>query len=110
MQRLAHWSVLAVTASICLANCNLRAQEAEPEAEEPPIVHRIMEALPDHLQASVELRNRTLAAALESGNHSGAESVIFLSSKWPQNKVVKVAFLDGDKALHQKVAEAAAKW
>jgi hypothetical protein len=88
----------------------VRAQAPQPEAEEPAIVHRIMEAYPDHLQASIELRNRTLAAALDSGGHAGAESVIFLSSKWPQNKVIRVAFLDGDKDLHHKVAQAAAAW
>jgi len=38
------------------------------------------------------------------------ESVFQFTLKWPQKKVLKVAFLDGDSNLHKAVAQAAATW
>lgn len=90
----------------------VRAQHTAGDAAEtdPDVSHRIMEAYPSALLASLERRNRRLADRLQADHGPSAESVIQLSAKWPQNATVTVAFLDGDSELHKKVADAASEW
>jgi hypothetical protein len=67
-------------------------------------VDPILEALPDAVVAGLEVRDawrKQLAAS-----NVGLEFVVSDLSRWPVGSVVRVAFLDGDSALHAKIAAA----
>jgi hypothetical protein len=100
---------LVLVSTVWLAGYDANAQNPQPEAE-PDIEHREMETYPDALLASIEQRDRTIRDALESGQVAGSESFLIISSKWPQNREITVAFLDGDKSLHEKIDKAAQEW
>src|SRR6476469_6798237 len=62
------------------------------------IKHRVMEAYPEPLLASIEQVNRARSAGIEAQPGSpGVESVIRTALRWPQRRTVTVAFLDGNK-------------
>lgn len=83
------------------------AGSAQPR---PQITHKVMEAYPDDLQASLEQRARALAVTPGSVGGQPLESVFGFKHRWPQRKVLKVAFLDGDMPLHKAIAETANGW
>ncbi len=66
-----------------------------------------LESLPDALAASLEVRDawRERLAA----ESAGLEFIVSDLAKWTPAQTVKVAFLDGDAALHAKIVEATAQ-
>jgi hypothetical protein len=94
----------------------LRGTQAEvvaaprPLPTPSPITHPVMEGYPPGLQASIESRDATFASSGASVNGAGLESVISFIQRWPANSKVRVAFLDGDDALHRAVIDAATPW
>ena len=67
-------------------------------------MHRRLEALPDEVVASIEVRDAWRKRAASSSE--GLEFVISDLARWTPGSTVRVAFLDGDSDLHAKVAEA----
>ena len=76
----------------------------------PEIKHRVMEAYPSALLASIEHHNRMIDDRLESDHGMSSEFVMTNAAQWPQHATVTVAFLDGDKELHKAVADTAMEW
>jgi hypothetical protein len=71
----------------------------------------IMEALPDRLQARIELRDRSLRNAVS--DHAGGFSprfILNLTKKWKVGQTITVAFKGGDSTLHAKIADAVSEW
>lgn len=70
-----------------------------------------MEALPDRLQARIELRDRFLRNAV-SGHPSGLSPrfILNLTKKWKPGQTITVAFKGGDSTLHAKIADAVSEW
>lgn len=69
-------------------------------------VHRlgeILEALPDSVVAALQVRDEWRK---ELANTPGLEFIVTDLQAWPVGSVVRVAFLDGDTALHAHVASA----
>jgi hypothetical protein len=64
----------------------------------------ILEDLPDSVVAALEVRDRWREKFAESDKT--LEFVVADLQKWPTGSVVRVAFLDGDPALHADVASA----
>jgi len=64
----------------------------------------ILEALPDPVVAALEVRDAWRRKLAEST--AGLEFIVSDLQKWPVGSVVRVAFLDGDSALHADVAGA----
>ncbi|MGB8860897.1 MAG: hypothetical protein WCC60_16675 [Ilumatobacteraceae bacterium] len=64
----------------------------------------ILEALPDPVVAALEVRDSYRKQLAEST--LGLEFIVSDLARWPVGSVVRVAFLDGDTALHAAVAEA----
>lgn len=64
----------------------------------------VLEALPDHVVAALEVRDAWRKALAEST--AGLELVAHDLQRWPVGSVVRVAFLDGDPQLHSDVASA----
>jgi hypothetical protein len=83
---------------------------SEVAAAPPAIIHRVMEAYPALLQVSLEQRDRLVASIPGRVDGEPLESVFKITQRWPQRKVLRVAFLDGDATLHRAVAEAAQGW
>jgi hypothetical protein len=71
----------------------------------------IMEALPNRLQARIELRDRSLRNAVS--DHAGGfppRFILNLTKKWKVGQTITVAFKGGDSALHTKIADAVSEW
>jgi hypothetical protein len=69
-----------------------------------PALGAILESLPDEVVASLEVRDawrRQVASRIE-----GLEFIVSDLAAWPAGSNVRVAFLDGDSALHQHVVDA----
>lgn len=64
----------------------------------------VLEALPDSVVAALEVRDEWRRRLAEST--AGLEFIVADLQKWPVGSVVRVAFLDGDSALHADVAAA----
>ncbi|WP_330277817.1 hypothetical protein OG205_20385 [Lentzea sp. NBC_00516] len=64
----------------------------------------VLESLPDEVVASLEIRDAWRRKLSESGE--GLEFIVSDLTRWPLGEAVRVAFLDGDKSLHQDIAEA----
>jgi hypothetical protein len=79
-------------------------------SEPPPITHRVLEAYPAGLRASIERRNRLLSKQPAGPNGVQPKSVFTYAKRWPENYVVTVAFLDGDTQLHKGIADATKPW
>lgn len=71
----------------------------------------IMEALPNRLQARIELRDRSLRNAV-SDHPAGLSPrfILSLTKKWKVGQTITVAFKGGNAALHTKIADAASEW
>ena len=67
-------------------------------------VDLILDALPDSVVASLEVRDR--ARRRMSDPDAGLEFVIADVLRWPPGSTVRIAFLDGDTDLHAEVASA----
>lgn len=65
---------------------------------------QILEALPDAVVASLEVRDAWRKQLADST--AGLEFIVTDLQAWPVGSVVRVAFLDGDSALHADVASA----
>jgi hypothetical protein len=64
----------------------------------------ILEDLPDSVVAALEVRDAWRKQLADS--NAGLEFIVSDLQKWPVGSVVRVAFLDGDSALHADVAGA----
>lgn len=64
----------------------------------------IYEALPDEVVASLAVRDAWRAEVASS--QPGLEFIVSDLARWPVGSVVRVAFLDGDTALHAQVVAA----
>lgn len=64
----------------------------------------ILESLPDPVVAGLEVRDAWRKQLAEST--AGLEFIVSDLARWPVGSVVRVAFLDGDTALHADVASA----
>ncbi|MBM2620560.1 hypothetical protein JIG36_34170 [Actinoplanes sp. LDG1-06] len=71
-------------------------------AEQEPL-----ECLPDGLVAALEVRDRWRQQV--AAQSTGLEFIVSDLARWPVGSRVRVAFLDGDKALHAKIVEATAQ-
>ena len=69
-----------------------------------PMNGRLLESLPDALAASIEVRDAWRKRAAASSN--GLEFLVSDVVRWVPGSSVRVAFLDGDDALHADVADA----
>lgn len=69
--------------------------------------HEQLESLPDALAASLEVRDAWRAKL--AAETAGLEFIVSDLAKWTPGQVVRVAFLDGDAALHAKIVEATAQ-
>lgn len=72
--------------------------------DDDPAIGMILESLPDEVVASLEVRDafrRRLADSV-----AGLEFIVSDLSSWPVGSAVRVAFLDGDTALHADIASA----
>lgn len=67
----------------------------------------VLESLPDSVVASLEVRDRWLKELAEST--AGLEFIVSDLARWPVGSVVRVAFLDGDSALHADIVAATAE-
>jgi len=66
-----------------------------------------LESLPDTVVASIEVRNEWRRRVAEGG--SGLEFLVSDLARWQPGSAVRVAFLDGDTALHADIAAATAQ-
>jgi hypothetical protein len=64
----------------------------------------VLDALPDEVQASIEVRDAWFARLPRNGG--GEEFFVADLQRWTPGKTLKVAFLGGSKTLHQEIAEA----
>src|ERR1041385_8059762 len=67
----------------------------------------ILESLPDSVVAALEVRDAWRRQLAEST--AGLEFIVSDLDRWPVGSTVRVAFLDGDTALHADVAGATAQ-
>ncbi len=67
----------------------------------------VLESLPDELVAAVEIRDAWRRRVAEQGE--GLEFVISDLARWRPGSTVRVAFLDGNSALHRDIADATAQ-
>jgi hypothetical protein len=65
----------------------------------------VLDLIPDDVEQSVRVRNERLRSMRE-GAAAGLEFIFEDMSRWTPGQTVRVAFLDGDAALHKDVAEA----
>src|SRR5450755_2302873 len=65
----------------------------------------LLESLPEHVVATMEVRDRFINA-LGSGGSLGLEFLVDDVQKWKPGQTVKVAFLDGSDALCREIADA----
>ncbi len=65
----------------------------------------MLDDLPDHVIATVEVRDK-LFASLPQGGGPGLEFYINDLQKWPEGQTVRVAFLGGSTGLHREIADA----
>jgi hypothetical protein len=65
---------------------------------------KLLEALPDEVVASIEVRDRWRRSLAE--NDAGLEFIVSDLSRWRPGSTVRVAFLDGDTALHADIEQA----
>ena len=63
-----------------------------------------LEALPDHVVASIEVRDAWRQAVVDSGE--GLEFLVARMDGWKSGATVRVAFLGGTTELHRKIADA----
>ncbi len=64
----------------------------------------LLESLPDSVVAGLEVRDAWRKQLADST--AGLEFIVEDLARWPVGSVVRVAFLDGDKALHADIAAA----
>jgi hypothetical protein len=67
----------------------------------------VLESLPDSVVAGLEVRDAWRKQLAEST--VGLEFIVSDLARWPVGSVVRVAFLDGDTALHADIASATAQ-
>lgn len=65
----------------------------------------VLDALPDDVVSSIEVRNRFMNNLGVNGEF-GVEFLVSDLQKWMPGQVVRVAFLDGDSALHRDIKDA----
>jgi hypothetical protein len=65
----------------------------------------VLDLIPDDLEASVRERNEWLRS-MRAGAAAGLEFIFEDMSRWTPGQTVRVAFLGGDAALHQDIADA----
>ena len=63
-----------------------------------------LESLPDETVAAIEVRDRWRRRA--SSGTAGLEFIVTDIARWTPGGVVRVAFLDGDTALHDDIVGA----
>jgi hypothetical protein len=63
-----------------------------------------LESLPDEVVAGLEVRDAWRQDLAKSTD--GLEFIVVDLARWPVGSVVRVAFLDGDKALHSDIEAA----
>ena len=71
----------------------------------------IMEALPNRLQARIELRDRSLRNVVS--DHAGGLAprfILNLTKKWKVGQTITVAFTGGDTTLHGKIVDVVSEW
>jgi hypothetical protein len=71
------------------------------------VLGSILESLPDPVIAGLEVRDAWRKQLAEST--AGLEFIVSDLARWPVGSVVRVAFLDGDTALHADIASATAE-
>lgn len=78
------------------------------EAQDSPL---FVEALPDRVQARLQVKTRAAANAAQS-HEFAVQYFMFFSKRWPDpvTKPITVAFLGGDRPLRDRVAGTAAEW
>src|SRR5688572_23218557 len=64
----------------------------------------LIDGLPDDVAATVEVRDAQLQA-LSFGGALGLEFIVSDLRRWPQDKVIRVGFLDGDSDLHGDIQQ-----
>ena len=63
----------------------------------------VLESLPEDVKATIEARDRALAALGSAGG--GLEFIVDNLRRWIPGSTVKVAFLGGSTELHQDIAD-----
>ncbi|WP_417721877.1 hypothetical protein [Salipiger sp.] len=66
----------------------------------------VLDALPDAVTASLDVRNASLQSLSVSG-HRGLEFIVSDLRSWRPRSALRVAFLDGDQDLHGDIAHVA---
>ncbi len=74
------------------------------QMHEEAIPDSVLESLPDPVIAGMEVRAAWRKELAEST--AGLEFIVSDLDRWPVGSVVRVAFLDGDTALHDDIVEA----
>ena len=72
--------------------------------EADPALGGLLEALPEPIVASLEVRDRWRKQLAE--NTAGLEFIVSDLARWPVGSTVRVAFLDGTPALHADIESA----
>jgi hypothetical protein len=75
--------------------------------DDDPMVGAVLEALPEAVVASLEERDGWRKQLADST--VGLEFIVSDLARWPVGSVVRVAFLDGDTALHADIVAALAQ-
>jgi len=79
----------------------------DPHDENDRTLGSILESLPDPVVAALEVRDEWRRQLADST--VGLEFIVSDLARWPVGSVVRVAFLDGDTALHADIAAATAQ-
>lgn len=74
------------------------------DEEATPHLGALLESLPDSVVAAIEVRDAWRSRVAE--RNPGLEFIVSDLQAWPAGSTVRVAFLDGDTALHANVASA----
>jgi hypothetical protein len=71
-----------------------------------------VEAIPDQVQARLEVRARAAANAEHKGGAFGVQYFMFYGKRWPEasSKPITVAFNGGTEELDSKIAHVASEW
>jgi hypothetical protein len=65
----------------------------------------VLDSLPDHVVATVEIRDKFLSN-FAMGGHAGLEFLVSDLQRWMPGQTVRIAFLDGSRDLHGDIEEA----
>jgi len=72
--------------------------------------HPRVDAMPEHYQARIEQRERSLRSLSPQSDGGAYDLVVETIRKWDPGETITVAFNGGDSVLHKKIADTAEEW